>query len=135
MRMTSTSATTMKNNLLVPSVEERGLVSNIPYENFTFSLPTPDGDATIFIVEDEAGKIIRVDITIGKAGSSVAAWCNGFSRMLTFAINQGVALDAVIEELSDIASDRFQFSDGVPIRSGPEAMAIAFKKYRALKKL
>jgi len=116
-------------------MDERGLVANKPYENFTFSLPTPDGDATIFIVEGEDGKIVRVDITIGKAGSSVAAWCNGFSRMLTFAINKGVSLDDVIEELSDIASDRFQFSDGVPIRSGPEAMAIAFKKYRAIRKL
>lgn len=105
------------------------------YENYTFSLPTPDGDATIVISEHSDGKIYRVDITIGKAGSSVAAWCNGFSRMLTFALNQGVALDAVIEELTDIASDRYQFADGIPIRSGPEAMAIAFKKYRSLKKL
>lgn len=104
------------------------------YENYTFSLPTPDGQATIIIME-KAGEISRVDMLIGKAGSTVAAWCNGFSRMLTFAINQGVPLDTVIEELSDIASDRFQFADGIPIRSGPEAMAIAFKKYRALKKL
>lgn len=110
------------------------LTNDKPYENYTFSLPTPDGDANIVIIEDE-DSIVRVDIMIGKAGSSVAAWCNGFSRMLSFALQQGVPLDAVIEELSDIASDRFQFKDGVPIRSGPEAMAIAFKKYRALKKL
>ena len=105
------------------------------YENYTFSLSTPDGEATIIISEQPNGNIYRTDIIIGKAGSSVAAWCNGFSRMLTFALNQGVSLDLVIEELTDIASDRFQFSDGIPIRSGPEAMAIAFKKYRALKKL
>lgn len=110
------------------------LIPNQPYENYTFSLPTPDGDANIIIIE-EANRIVRVDIMIGKAGSSVAAWCNGFSRMLSFALSKGVPLDDVIEELSDIASDRFQFADGVPIRSGPEAMAIAFKKYRLLKRI
>lgn len=128
----------IKNNLPIlssPSPSHSNNLSNsMGYENYTFSLPTPDGDATICITEDK-NVIVRVDITIGKAGSSVAAWCNGFSRMLTFALNQGVVLDSVIEELSDIASDRYQFADGIPIRSGPEAMAIAFKKYRVLKKL
>ncbi len=112
------------------SSEEEGM-----YENYTFALPSPDGDATIVISEHADGSIYRVDITIGKAGSSVAAWCNGFSRMLTFALNQGVSLDSVISELTDIASDRYQFADGIPIRSGPEAIAFAFKKYRSLRKL
>lgn len=115
---------------IIPSLD-----FNTPYENYTFSLPTPDGDATISITEDEHGRINRVDIIIGKSGSSVAAWCNAFSRMLTFALIHGLPLETVIDELSDIASDRYQFGDGIPIRSGPEAMAIAFKKYRALKKL
>ncbi len=111
------------------------LTPGIAYQNYTFTLPTPDGEANIFIIEDSSGKIARVDIMIGKAGSSVAAWCNGFSRMLSFALSKGVPLEEVIEELSDIASDRYQFADGIPIRSGPEAMAIAFKKYSALKRI
>lgn len=133
--MTSTSVMIPMRTEVSMIPTSRPLPTGDIYENYTFAIPTPDGDATIIIVEDTDGSIHRVDILIGKAGSSVSAWCNGFSRMLTFALNQGVPLDLVIEELSDIASDRYQFADGVPIRSGPEAMAIAFKKYRAIKKL
>ena len=119
--------TMTKNNFLISdSSHSSNLSPNVAYDNYTFSLSTPDGDANIIIVECE-GKIIRVDIMIGKAGSSVAAWCNAFSRMLTFALLHGLPFDTVIEELTDIATDRYQYKDGIPIRSGPEAIAIALR--------
>ncbi len=104
------------------------------YDNYTFTLPTPDGTASIFISENSNGTIYRVDMTIGKAGSSVAAWCNALSRMTTFAL-RFIPLDVVIDELEDISSDRFQLARGIAIRSGPEALSIALQKYKLLRNL
>ena len=104
------------------------------FDNYTFTLPTPDGTASIFISENSNGTIYRVDMTIGKAGSSVAAWCNALSRMTTFALRY-ISLDDVIKELEDISSDRFQLAKGIAIRSGPEAMSIALQKYKLLRNL
>ena len=104
------------------------------YDNYTFSIPAPDGTANIFVAENADGSIYRVDMSIGKAGSSVSAWCNAMSRMVTFAL-RNTPLEEVILELEDISSDRFQFSDGIPIRSGPEALCVALKRYKLIKKL
>lgn len=105
------------------------------YTNYTFNLPTPDGSANIFISENEDGSIYRVDMSIGKTGASVAAWCNALSRMVTFALSGGISIHKVVDELKDMATDRVMFVDGIFIRSGPEALAIALDRYRIIKKL
>jgi len=110
-------------------------MSNDIYNNYTFNIPTPDGTANIFVAEKEDGSIYRVDMNIGKTGASVAAWCNALSRMTTFALTNGVSIKKVMEELKDIATDRTMFADGIYIRSGPEALAIALERYIILKKL
>lgn len=105
------------------------------YENFTFHIPSPDGTATIIISENIDGSLYRIDMSIGKTGASVLAWCNALSRMTTFAISAGISINKVVEELKDIATDRVSINDGIPIRSGPEALAIALDRYRIMKKL
>lgn len=100
------------------------------YKNFTHRIKTPDGTAIISIVYSKPGVIEHLEMNIGKAGSAVAAWCNAFSRM-TFLALQSTSLDEVIDLLSDIATDRVVYADGVTCRSGPEAMAIALRNYRS----
>ncbi len=108
------------------------LIKDKSYPSTVIQLATPVGQANVIIVEGEDGEVLHVDMLIGKAGSDVAAFCNALSKMATFAI-QGMGLDAVIAELSDIATDRVTIVNGVTCRSGPEAMAIALRQYRSLK--
>lgn len=104
------------------------------FNNYNFYIPSPDGKATITISEYEDGSIYRIDMNIGKSGASVAAWCNALSRMTTFAL-KNFSLEQVIKELEDISSDRFIYSNGMAIRSGPEALYVALTQYKILRRL
>ena len=108
------------------------LIDNVLYPALNFRIRTPDGTATINIAHDpdDMVKIEHVEINIGKAGSSVAAWSNAFAKMVILALQNGVPLDIVIAQLSDIATDRVVVRDGITCRSGPEALAIALRSYR-----
>lgn len=104
------------------------------HDSIVFNMPTPDGNANIIVSEYSDGTIYRVDMLIGKAGSSVAAWCNALSRMTTFALRKHSLME-VIQELEDISTDRYSMVSGIPIRSGPEALSMALKHYKLLKRI
>jgi S-adenosylmethionine synthetase len=100
------------------------------WKNFTYSVNSPDGKAIISISYDDNLDIQNIIMTIGKSGSSVAAWCNALGRMAFYAI-RNTSLDEVAEELADISTDRVSYTYGMLCRSGPEALAIALKKYKS----
>jgi ribonucleoside-diphosphate reductase alpha chain len=90
---------------------------------------TPDG--TMFVaIHEKAGIPCGTSIWIGKAGSNLAAWADACARLITLAIEHGVELNEVYEELSSTTSDKLAFTaNRVPIRSGPEGVAVALLRY------
>ena len=111
------------------------LNNDTPYPSQSHFIHTPDGKCVTNVTYDpEDMSILHIEMNIGKAGSSVAAWSNGFTRMIMLALRQGVPLDVVIAELSDISTDRFIIKDGITCRSGPEALAIVLRTFRSFVK-
>jgi hypothetical protein len=99
--------------------------------NYSFRVPSPDGPATVIISEMPSGP--HIQIFIGKAGTSVAAWSDALAAMTTFAL-QSTSLDEVINALADITTDRIAFRGDTYSRSGPEALVIALRTYREILK-
>ena len=105
------------------------LKENRLYDSVMFSCRTPDGMLNAVFVED-AGKLIQVQIIIGKAGASVAAWAQATADMVTLQLSTGVKPQTIMELLSSITTGRtITDVDGVPCRSGPEGLYICFNKY------
>lgn len=95
----------------------------------TIRVHTPDGTAYIAVMEHE-GRPCRVDISIGKAGSNLMAWAHATARLCTLALEKGVTLNELVNELAGVTSGgQHQLDGDVSVRSGPEAFAVAFIKY------
>lgn len=105
------------------------------YDSITFHNPTPEGEATVIVVESQPGVIYKIFFTIGKAGSGVNAWAFALAEMVVFALQQKADLNDVIISLSNITSSRYiNDGSGIPCRSGPEALYLSLMKYRNLYK-
>lgn len=101
--------------------------------SYSFKYTTPDGIATIFIVEKSERVIDRIEYFIGKAGSSVGAWAFALVEFINFTIKQGISLNDIIITISNITSSRSVRSiSGIDCRSGPEAIFLALMKYRGM---
>ena len=108
-----------------------GLKHLVPYNCSVIEQSTTDGRLYLTVVEDEAGKPIRITAEIGKAGSSLRAWTDAFSRIACIVLEKGGTIEDVMDELSNITTDRTVF-DGKQkkIRSGPEGIVAAIQKYK-----
>jgi hypothetical protein len=98
--------------------------------SITVKVKTPDG--TMFVNISERNHVpYRIDITIGKAGSAIQAWAAAMSAMLTLAVKAGLNLHILIEELSNISSDKTtnDLINGRIIRSGPDGIVQALTIY------
>ena len=100
------------------------------WNSFTFQVQTAEGKAYIFIDEDSPGKIERVHVQIGKAGSSLNALCSSLAEMTTSKIKKDGLAEAIVS-LSGTYSDRIAMHHGMPIRSVPEAIMYALMQYRS----
>lgn len=107
------------------------LQPDILYPSVSYMMETPDGTEFIVIAHEpgDTSDIKHIEINIGKAGSKVAAWCNGVSKLLMLAL-EGHPLDVVIETMTDIATDRMTYTHGMLCRSGLEGVAIAMQHYQ-----
>lgn len=103
------------------------------FNSFVFRVESPDGNAYIQILESKPGEIEHIIMHIGKAGSSVNAWCQGVADLTALAIKNDVPVSQIIATLQGISSakPRRVLKGGYDVRSGPEALAIALIKYRA----
>ena len=98
---------------------------------YPFTYRTPDGTVHVFITETNP---ISIRITIGKAGSSVAAWADAV-QSLTNALLQHKSVDDVEDLLRDIATGSSTYNtNGFLCRSTPEAVAFALMEYIQRKK-
>ena len=90
--------------------------------------PTPDGTAWIQIFEDSPGKIAKIVFTIGKSGTSLNTYCYALSELSSRLLESGYSITDLIDLLLDITSDRPARAE-TSSRSGPEALAVALRKY------
>lgn len=101
----------------------------IGWKNITYKLRTPDGTAMISIAEDK-GEIVYISFQIGKAGSSINAYCYAIANLVVELI-KSKGIGAALELLSNISSDKaVRYNTGVLCRSGVEALYIALLGYK-----
>jgi hypothetical protein len=100
------------------------------YPSISYKLPTPEGSAVITIVEGEDESIEKIFFTIGKAGSSVNAYCDAIARMIILSLKNKVPITDILLELSEITSDRqLATPSGLTYRSGVEVLYLALSNY------
>jgi len=98
--------------------------------SLTFEVTVPEGQMYVIIVEEENAPR-QVLITIGKTGTRLAAWADSVGRLVTLGLRSGLALSAIIGELSGITSDgAHRYKSGVVLRSGPDGVAYVLHKYQ-----
>ncbi|HJY98453.1 MAG TPA: adenosylcobalamin-dependent ribonucleoside-diphosphate reductase [Patescibacteria group bacterium] len=97
----------------------------------TYRIPTPLGVAFITVNQDAAGNPFEVFITIGKAGSEVAAMAEALGRMISTTLRFGNHLPAmerareIVEQLRNIGGGRSVGFGPNKVRSLPDAVAKA----------
>lgn len=121
-------------NLGTKKVEEtKELVLERPLkvEGATYRIPTPLGVSFITVNHDTEGNPFEVFITIGKAGSEVAAMAEALGRMISTTLRFGNHLPArerareIMEQLRGIGGGRSVGFGPNKVRSLPDAVAKA----------
>lgn len=103
------------------------------HDAICIALPSPDGSMSV-IFSEEKGKVIQIQIFIGKAGSTLRAWATSFAEVMTLGLQRGVTVDDFYNVLVEQTSDKnVMLKPGYYIHSGPEAVAVAILKYKAFK--
>lgn len=98
----------------------------------TIKVTTPDGPMFFTILEND-NKPVSVDIVMGKAGSSIQAWSQALSHVITLALRSGIDILTIAEDISGITSDKTTFNSGRTVRSVPDAIAQAILLHMASK--
>ena len=97
----------------------------------TYKIATPLGNAFITVNEDEKGDPFEVFITIGKAGSEIAAMAEALGRMISTTLRFGnhkppiERAKEIMEQLKGIGGGRSVGFGPNKIRSLPDAVARA----------
>jgi len=96
----------------------------------SYRIYTPSGTMFVNIMEED-DKVKGILVNIGKSGSELSAWAQALASMVTVALNNGVSLQTVIDELKDITSDgQARIGASADARSGPEGIYSALIQYR-----
>lgn len=96
------------------------------YPMYPYTHRTPDGTVHVFITETDP---ISIRITIGKAGSSVAAWADAVCG-LTNELLRHMDVSEVMKIFDGITTGSSTYtSNGVLCRSTPEAVSFALLEY------
>jgi len=89
---------------------------------------TGHGNMYITVTDNENGRPFEMFSTLGKAGGCDAAQHEAIGRLASLAMRSGVDPDSVVESLRGITCCP-TWDEGVLVRSGPDAMAIALDKH------
>lgn len=101
------------------------------YSNYSFWVASPDGTITVIVAENKDNSPCAIFIHVGKTGSPIAAWADATARAVTRCFDGGATLEQVIEDISNITTDKFRANpSGYVCRSAVEAVAIALLRYR-----
>jgi len=103
----------------------------ISIPNYSFHWKTPDGVATIFIIESSP---ISINVFIGKSGTSLAAMIYALVEFINLSFRSS-SIEDVISILSDITTQTsVLLVPGIECRSTPEAISFALTEYVRIKK-
>lgn len=102
------------------------------HNSYVITVPSPDGEMFVNCIEDK-GKLFRVEVYIGKAGSALAAWANSASSLVNLALENDVDISSIICNLLGISSDKSTKIGNIEIKSGPDSLAVGLVKYKRLK--
>jgi len=81
------------------------------------------GHGNIYVtVNEQDGKTVEVISSLGKAGQCTGAYIEGLSRVITLAVQEGIPIDRVVDQLQGISCCPV-WTDGVLIKSPVDAMA------------
>ena len=94
----------------------------------TRRIRTGHGNMYVTVTHDEDGRPFEMFSTLGKAGGCDAANHEAIGRLASLALRSGIDPDAVVESLRGITCCP-TWDDGILVRSGPDAMAIALDKH------
>lgn len=114
-----------------PTQKQVVLERPLKVEGATYRIPTPLGNAFITVNQDVEGNPFEVFITIGKAGSEVAAMAEALGRMISTTLRFGNHLPArerareIMEQLKGIGGGRSVGFGPNKVRSLPDAIAKA----------
>lgn len=102
------------------------------FSSETVRVTTPDGTMFVNIMEDSKGNPVQIQLNVGKAGNSVAAWAFAMATLCTMLLSSGkYSINDLIAHLSGITTNKhLRHMDGVRCSSGPEGLVIALLKYR-----
>lgn len=104
------------------------------WPNVCIEVKTPDGTMFVNVLEDENGAPIKVQIIIGKAGTSVAAWAQGTSNLVSSLLEKGEGINHIISLLSNQTSSKeIRSANGTTVRSAMEGVVSALIDYRRMK--
>jgi hypothetical protein len=106
--------------------------SQLVYNTVSLHAITPDGTIYTFVLEDSEGKPKQIKITIGKAGTAVAAWADALESMINISLLRGTTLEDICVVLKDITTDKSsgsRFGTSVNVRSGPEGLYTCLFRY------
>lgn len=100
------------------------------FKSMSYHVRTPEGMMYVIVMHEDM-KPVGIQVNIGKAGTTLAAWANAMSRVISLAFDHGASIPEIVQELSLQSSDRVSFnSNNVRIRSGPEGLAFALLRFQ-----
>ena len=106
----------------------------IMYKLISYRMPTPDGTMFVNINEDDERNFVKIEILVGKAGTSLRAYLQVLSAFITVMIKSGVSIYRIIEILSNQRTDRIAYlENGRTVSSGAEALFIILTNYNSEK--
>jgi hypothetical protein len=102
------------------------------FASSSIRVDTPDGTMYVFVMEDETKVPFKIQVIIGKSGSSVQAWAYGMAELISSMLaSKRFTIHDVIVHLSGITTDKYKrLLEGPEVRSGVEGLVIALLKYR-----
>jgi ribonucleoside-diphosphate reductase alpha chain len=107
----------------------------------TYRAPTPVGTAFVTVNSDQAGDVCEVFVTVGRAGSDVAADAEALGRLISLALRIPSGLsarsvtEAVIDQLSGIGGSASLGFGNARVRSLADAVAKVLAEHLAMPRI
>ena len=96
---------------------------------YTFRVQTTDGILYVTICEVE-GEPYKVALQIGKTGTQIRAWTEALQEVINITLDNNISIMRAIEATSNITTGDIKIHQpGIQIRSGPEGVSYALRKY------
>ena len=122
--------------MMINSLDKVGnmLQPNKLYPNHTIRTRTPAGTLFVSIIE-ENGTPIALQINGTKNGGELAAFCDAIARLSSEILENNAknGMSKLIENLSNITTDKTAMHNGLVSHSAIEGICLALSQYQSMK--